>query len=78
MKRPILLVRNKYNNNSANDNLLVSEDSKIYKNIKNLSTEELALKASKQQEISLLQNLIRNYQDRIDLLQQELGQYKSE
>ena len=46
--------------------------------IKNLSTEELALKASKQQEISLLQNLIRNYQDRIDLLQQELGQYKSE
>lgn len=67
-----------YNNNSANDNLLVSEDSKIYKNIKNLSTEELALKASKQQEISLLQNLIRNYQDRIDLLQQELGQYKSE
>ena len=69
---------NKYNNNSANDNLLVSEDSKIYKNIKNLSTEELALKASKQQEISLLQNLIRNYQDRIDLLQQELGQYKSE
>ena len=51
---------------------------KIYKNIKNLSTEELALKASKQQEISLLQNLIRNYQDRIDLLQQELGQYKSE
>ena len=45
---------------------------------KNLSTEELALKASKQQEISLLQNLIRNYQDRIDLLQQELGQYKSE
>ena len=67
---------NKYNNNSANDNLLVSEDSKIYKNIKNLSTEELALKASKQQEISLLQNLIRNYQDRIDLLQQELGQYK--
>ena len=63
---------NKYNNNSANDNLLVSEDSKIYKNIKNLSTEELALKASKQQEISLLQNLIRNYQDRIDLLQQEL------
>ena len=65
-------------NNSANDNLLVSEDSKIYKNIKNLSTEELALKASKQQEISLLQNLIRNYQDRIDLLQQELGQYKSE
>ena len=54
------------------------EDSKIYKNIKNLSTEELALKASKQQEISLLQNLIRNYQDRIDLLQQELGQYKSE
>ena len=55
-----------------------SEDSKIYKNIKNLSTEELALKASKQQEISLLQNLIRNYQDRIDLLQQELGQYKSE
>ena len=29
---------NKYNNNSANDNLLVSEDSKIYKNIKNLST----------------------------------------
>ena len=25
---------NKYNNNSANDNLLVSEDSKIYKNIK--------------------------------------------
>ena len=59
-------------------NLLVSEDSKIYKNIKNLSTEELALKASKQQEISLLQNLIRNYQDRIDLLQQELGQYKSE
>lgn len=69
---------NKYNNNSANDNLLVSEDFKIYKNIKNLSTEELALKASKQQEISLLQNLIRNYQDRIDLLQQELGQYKSE
>lgn len=69
---------NKYNNNSANDNLLVSEDSKIYKNIKNLSTEELALKASKQQEISLLQNLIRNYQDRIRLLQQELGQYKSE
>lgn len=69
---------NKYNNNSANDNLLVSEDSKIYKNIKNSSTEELALKASKQQEISLLQNLIRNYQDRIDLLQQELGQYKSE
>lgn len=68
----------KYTNNSANDNLLVSEDSKIYKNIKNLSTEELALKASKQQEISLLQNLIRNYQDRIDLLQQELGQYKSE
>lgn len=67
-----------YTNNSANDNLLVSEDSKIYKNIKNLSTEELALKASKQQEISLLQNLIRNYQDRIDLLQQELGQYKSE
>lgn len=66
---------NKYNNNSANDNLLVSEDSKIYKNIKNLSTEELALKASKQQEISLLQNLIRNYQDRIDLLQQELGRY---
>lgn len=65
-------------NKSANDNLLVSEDSKIYKNIKNLSTEELALKASKQQEISLLQNLIRNYQDRIDLLQQELGQYKSE
>ena len=59
---------NKYNNDSANDNLLVSED----------STEELALKASKQQEISLLQNLIRNYQDRIDLLQQELGQYKSE
>lgn len=58
--------------------ILVSEDSKIYKNIKNLSTEELALKASKQQEISLLQNLIRNYQDRIDLLQQELGQYKSE
>lgn len=56
---------NKYNNNSANDNLLVSEDSKIYKNIKNLSTEELALKASKQQEISLLQNLIRNYQDRM-------------
>ena len=49
---------NKYNNNSANDNLLVSEDSKIYKNIKNLLTEELALKASKQQEISLLQNLI--------------------
>ena len=49
---------NKYNNNSANDNLLVSEDSKIYKNIKNLSTEELALKASKQQEISLLQNLM--------------------
>lgn len=78
MKRPILLVRTNYNNNSANDNLLVSEDSKIYKNIKNLSTEELALKASKQQEISLLQNLIRNYQDRIDLLQQELGQYKSE
>lgn len=69
---------NKYTNNSANDNLLVSEDSKIYKNIKNLLTEELALKASKQQEISLLQNLIRNYQDRIDLLQQELGQYKSE
>ena len=34
---------NKYNNNSANDNLLVSEDSKIYKNIKNLSTEELSL-----------------------------------
>ena len=68
----------RYNNNSANDNLLVSEDSKIYKNIKNLSTEELALKASKQQEISLLQNLIQNYQDRIDLLQQELGQYKSE
>ena len=77
MKRPIISP-NKYNNNSANDNLLVSEDSKIYKNIKNLSTEELALKASKQQEISLLQNLIRNYQDRIDLLQQELGQYKSE
>lgn len=51
---------------------------KSIKNIKNLSTEELALKASKQQEISLLQNLIRNYQDRIDLLQQELGQYKSE
>ena len=49
-----------------------------FPNIKNLSTEELALKASKQQEISLLQNLIRNYQDRIDLLQQELGQYKSE
>ena len=49
---------NKYNNNSANDNLLVSEDSKIYKNIKNLLTEELALKASKQQEISLLQNLM--------------------
>ena len=70
--------RTHHNNNSANDNLLVSEDSKIYKNIKNLSTEELALKASKQQEISLLQNLIRNYQDRIDLLQQELGQYKSE
>lgn len=77
MKRPIFSP-NKYNNDSANDNLLVSEDSKIYKNIKNLSTEELALKASKQQEISLLQNLIRNYQDRIDLLQQELGQYKSE
>lgn len=51
---------------------------KSIKNIKNLLTEELALKASKQQEISLLQNLIRNYQDRIDLLQQELGQYKSE
>lgn len=78
MKRPYFISPNKYNNNSANDNLLVSEDSKIYKNIKNLSTEELALKASKQQEISLLQNLIRNYQDRIDLLQQELGQYKSE
>ena len=29
-------------------------------------------------DVSLLQNLIRNYQDRIDLLQQELGQYKSE
>lgn len=51
---------------------------KSIKILKNLSTEELALKASKQQEISLLQNLIRNYQDRIDLLQQELGQYKSE
>ena len=60
---------NKYNNDSANDNLLVSEDSKIYKNIKNLSTEELALKASKQQEISLLQNLIRNYQVRTDTVQ---------
>lgn len=78
MKRPILLVRTNIITIPANDNLLVSEDSKIYKNIKNLSTEELALKASKQQEISLLQNLIRNYQDRIDLLQQELGQYKSE
>jgi len=51
---------------------------KSIKILKNLLTEELALKASKQQEISLLQNLIRNYQDRIDLLQQELGQYKSE
>lgn len=51
---------------------------KSIKILKNLLTEELALKASKQQEISLLQNLIRNYQDRIDLLQQEFGQYKSE
>ena len=62
----------KYHSDSNNDGLVVSEDSKIYKNTKNLSTEELALKESKEREIALLQDLIANYTDRIELLQKEL------
>lgn len=50
----------------------VTEASKIYKNIKNLSIDKPELIASKRQEIELLQELIQNYQKRIELLQQEL------
>lgn len=51
---------------------------KRYKNIKNISNQESALQASKQQEIELLQELIKNYQKRIEVLQQELQQSQSE
>ncbi len=52
----------------------VAEEPKNYKNLKKLSTEELALKESKQNEIELLNGLIYNYQRRINLLEQELEQ----
>ena len=51
---------------------------KRYKKIKNISNQESALQASKQQEIELLQELIKNYQKRIEVLQQELQQSQSE
>lgn len=67
----------KYHSDSNNDGLVVSEDSKIYKNTKKLSIEKLALKESKEREIALLQDLIANYTDRIELLQKELERIAS-
>lgn len=54
----------------------VSEAPKIYKNVKNSSTEKSDLVVSKQHEIELLQELIQNYQKRIELLQQEIRQHQ--
>ncbi|HIX27687.1 MAG TPA: helix-turn-helix domain-containing protein [Candidatus Barnesiella excrementigallinarum] len=68
----------KYRANENRDVSTVEEDSKIYKNIKNLSTKEAALRESKQKEIYLLQHLIHNYQERIVLLQKELEENKTE
>ncbi len=64
----------RYRNLSEEEFYAVAEDAKDYKNLKNLSTEELALKESKEREIELLNDLILNYQKRIDLLEQELAQ----
>ncbi len=69
------LSSHKYHTDTDNDEAVVAEDCKIYKNTKKLSTEELALKVSKEKEIELLQNLISNYKERIELLQRELERF---
>lgn len=60
-----------------NDLTAAGEPLKLYKNTKNFSKSTSAIYESKRQEIELLQNLINNYQKRIEMLQQELEQTQS-
>ena len=65
---------NPYIIDKADNNFTALEPVKTYKNIKNISNNKTALHNSKQQEIELLQERIKNYQKRIEVLRQEMEQ----
>lgn len=65
---------NPYTIGEEEHDLAASDTVKIYKNNKNISNNKVDLRNSKQQEIELLQELIKNYQKRIEVLQQEIEQ----
>lgn len=68
---------NQYAFDDEDETATAGEPLKLYKNITKLENEKSAIYESKQQEIELLQNLINNYQKRIEILQQELEQRRS-
>ncbi len=62
----------KYRSLPEKEENTVEEGFKIYKNSKNLSTESMVLRESKLKEIAILKDLIKNYQERVALLEDEL------